>query len=170
MDKHINTRPLKWSRARFGDLLPSRAKEQFDDCSVDQLFQPDVLITRQYFDELRSSRLGSIERLMLAVLRDAIDCLQRYLGARDVKGRKALSEAEQWIWERDADGVFSFVNICEVLGYHPAYLRRGLRLWKEQQIATKAVVGRRLRLRRPSARRSTRIPPSLRFKRVSSGT
>ena len=37
--------------------------------------------------------------------------------------------------EDDRDWLFSFTNICEVLGFDPQYVRRGLMRWKETKLA-----------------------------------
>ena len=63
---------------------------------------------------------------MLAVLQDAVECFQKYVRAQDGKGKTRFREVEDWIMEEDSNEVFSFENICEVLGIDPRYLRRGL--------------------------------------------
>jgi hypothetical protein len=35
--------------------------------------------------------------------------------------------------EDDGDWLFSFANICDILGLSPAYIRAGLLRWKERQ-------------------------------------
>ena len=103
---------------------------------VSSLFQPDTLLPAQYLETFR--RKGHLEpekRLMLAVLEDAIACFQKYLFARDGKGRVLFREAEEWIMEEGSDWLFSFENVCEVLGFHPQYVRQGLVRWKERKLA-----------------------------------
>lgn len=69
---------------------------------------------------------------MLAVLDDAIECFQKYAGARARKRGRLFLEAEQWILERDGAWPFSFENICDVLNLDPSYIRRGL--MQQQQL------------------------------------
>ena len=98
------------------------------------LFQPDTLLSTQYFDNLRRKTLLEPEkRLMLAVLEDAIHCFQDNLFAEAVGKKKLFEEVEQWILERDGDWIFSFDNVCEALGFTPDYVRQGLLRWKEKQ-------------------------------------
>src|SRR5947207_3430942 len=52
-------------------------------------------------------------------------------GAQDPRGRQLFHEAEEWIEDADQSWLFSFQNICDVLGLDADYLRRGLRVWKE---------------------------------------
>lgn len=103
---------------------------------VASLFQPDILLPAQYFETFRrKAPLEPEKRLMLAVLEDAIACFQKYLFARDTKGRSLFREAEEWILEEGSNWLFSFENICEVLGFSPKYVRRGLLEWKERKLA-----------------------------------
>ena len=84
---------------------------------VASLFQPDTLIPAQYLETFRrKSHLESEKRLMLAVLEDAIACFQKYLFARDGRGRTMFREAEEWILAQESDWLFSFENICEEIG------------------------------------------------------
>lgn len=71
------------------------------------------------------------EALMLAVLKSAMEDLEKYVHARDRKGKLLFSQAEEWLLERDSDLLFSFESICEVLRVQPDYLRKGLLRWKE---------------------------------------
>jgi hypothetical protein len=105
---------------------------------VASLFQPDTLLPAQYFETFRrKAHLEPEKRLMLAVLEDAIACFQKYIFARDGRGRTIFREAEEWILEKDSDWLFSFENICEVLGFNPQYVREGLTRWKEAKLAAR---------------------------------
>ena len=75
---------------------------------------------------------------MLAVLEDAVACFQKYVHARDNKGKALFREAEEWILEENSDWIFSFESICETLGIDPSYLREGVIKWKEKQLKPKA--------------------------------
>lgn len=103
---------------------------------VTSLFQPDTLLPAQYFDTFRrKAQLEPEKRLMLAVLEDAIACFQKYAAARDGKSKAMFRDAEAWIVEENRDWLFSFDNICEVLGMDPRYVRQGLLRWKEAKLA-----------------------------------
>ena len=98
---------------------------------VQELFQPDTLLPSQYFDRLRSrASVDGERRLMVAILEDAVDVYRKQLGARDRKRRQLFEDAEAWIESADRSWIFSFENICDVLGIDASYLRKGLRLWK----------------------------------------
>jgi hypothetical protein len=78
------------------------------------------------------------EKLMLAVLDDAIACFQKYAFARDRKGKVLFQEAEEWVQATNHDWPFSFVNVCEILGFAPDYLRQGLGQWKTAKLKSRA--------------------------------
>ena len=103
---------------------------------VASLFQPDDLLPAQYFETFRRKTNSEPEkRFMLAILEDAIDCFQKYIFADDSRRKAIFHEAEDWILEENSDWIFSFENICEVLGFNPGYVRQGLLRWKEMKLA-----------------------------------
>jgi hypothetical protein len=98
---------------------------------VTSLFQPDTLLPDQYLDTFRRKlHLEPEKKLMLAILEDAIACYQKYLFARDSKGKALFEEAAEWVEEVNGSGVFAFDSVCETLGLNPDYLRRGMTEWK----------------------------------------
>jgi hypothetical protein len=106
---------------------------------VTSLFQPDTLMPEQYLETFRRKlHLEPEKKLLLAVLEDAIACFQKYVFARDGKGKVLFQEAEEWILEEDSDWLFSFANLCEMLGFEPSYLRAGLVGWKAQKLESHA--------------------------------
>ena len=92
-----------------------------------KLFEPDALMPEQYFAGLGKEAGATNERgLMLAILRDAVECYQKYALARDPQGEDLHREASEWIFSNDREWPFSFENICDVLDIDPLYLREGL--------------------------------------------
>ena|SRR3990172_6529413 len=103
-----------------------------------QLFQPDVLLPAQFFASMRKRVPREPEyRLIVAVLQDAIECFQKHLFARDQKMWQLHEDAREWIASDDRSWPYSFVSICEVLNLSPAYIRRGLEQWRENQVAAR---------------------------------
>ena len=102
-------------------LIDKRALSDPADCEdIERLF--------------KKTRREKEEALMLAVLEDAIECFQKYVFARNERGKRSFQEAEAWILEKNSDWLFSFHSICEVLELSPDYLRQGLLRWKEAKI------------------------------------
>jgi hypothetical protein len=95
---------------------------------------PDVLTPGQYYDSIRAddASVRPVKRLMLALLEDAMRCYQTYANSRSRAHRRLFIEAEAWLMDRRADGVFSFTTVCETLGIDPTCLCEGLRRWRLQ--------------------------------------
>jgi hypothetical protein len=102
------------------------------------------------------------ERLMLAVLENAVECFQNYVLARKPSGKQLFREAEEWFLDKENEALYSFENICETLGLHPDPTRKGLMVWKQARIKTSSVQGQpqgrqklvKSRVMRPSVRLS----------------
>ena len=92
---------------------------------VSNLYTPDFVLAEQFFDPRRAGLDGE-RSLMLAVLRDAVECYQKFALARDPRGRFEFDEARRWIESSERDWPYSFENICDVLDIDPIYLREGL--------------------------------------------
>lgn len=103
---------------------------------VSSLFQPDTLLPDQYLETFRrKAHLEPEKRLMLVILEDAIACFQKYLFARDGKGKALFREAEEWVMEEGSHWLFSFENICELLELEPGYVRQGLVRWRQKKLS-----------------------------------
>lgn len=93
------------------------------------LISNDVGAQQRYFDVFRRSEpLEPEKALLLAVLEDAVHCYRKYATARDRSGKEYFREAEEWIMGGGDGWIFSFENVCDLLGLDPQYVRRGLSL------------------------------------------
>ena len=87
----------------------------------------DALTAQQYADSFRrSEHLEPEKALLVAILDDAIHQYRKYKNARDTAGKERFRETEEWIKSEDNDWIFSFNNICELLGLNPDYVRHTL--------------------------------------------
>lgn len=108
---------------------------------VGQLFVPDSILPSQYFDRVaRRTDYDGERRLMVAVLEDAVDVYRKLAGAPDARRQQLFRDSEEWIESNDRNWIFSFQNICDVLGIEAEYLRRGLRTIKAQALTRGEVV------------------------------
>jgi hypothetical protein len=104
---------------------------------------------------------------LLAILEDAVACFQKYLFARDSKGKAQFRDTEDWFFQGSDLGIFSFDTVCETVGLEPNYVRRGMAHWKKQRLVPQTQVQiislrpPRDKLRRTPAR-SGRPKPRLR--------
>src|SRR5215468_259537 len=64
--------------------------------------------------------------LMLAVLEDAVRCIEEGRRRRTFQARRLAAEAEAWVRCNRRDWPFSFVNICDVLGFDADAFRKRL--------------------------------------------
>ncbi len=112
---------------------------------------PDVVLPDQFFADGAFGLPDSPEkRLMFAVLLDAISQLRQRQSTRAI-------EAEQWIRDEHDENVFSFANVCGVLGFEPRSLADGL-------LAENSPITRRAPLRHPRTSR-LRVTPRRRGQR-----
>ncbi|HEY7319958.1 MAG TPA: hypothetical protein VIE89_20500 [Candidatus Binatia bacterium] len=119
------------------------------------------LIESVYKKNLREGE----ERLMLAVLENAVEYFQKYVLARKPSGKQRFQEAEDWFMETDGEGLFSFENICETLGLHPGHIRKGLMVWKEARLKMSSAESHATS--RPKLARSRVTRPSIRLSKTA---
>ena len=98
------------------------------------------------------------EGLVVAVLEHAVGIFQRYALAPDRAGHRLFAEIDAWFASDDTDYPFAFVSICDVLGLDPAYVRSGLRQWRESRQPGLHAVSRLRAVPAPSALRPPRGP------------
>jgi hypothetical protein len=84
--------------------------------------------------------------LMLAVLEDAVRCIEEGRRRRLFCARRLAAEAEAWVRCEQRDWPFSFVNICEALGFDPDAVR-GRLLTSARDAAHRSRTRVRLRVR-----------------------
>ena len=92
----------------------------------DPVSQIDIILPSQYFGALGTSGRSSEQRLMLAVLVDAINVLQAQRVGKARK-RRAFAEAAKWVDTAGTDSPFSFDTICDALEIDSEVLRSRLR-------------------------------------------
>ena len=76
---------------------------------------------------------------LIAVLKDAIRCYQRYASSGTRRGRRLFCEVEIWLTQPDAHASISFEYICDVLGVDPDSIRRTLKRWRGESSTGRAV-------------------------------
>ena len=93
---------------------------------IDTLSQIDIILPTQYFGALGSVGLSSEQRLMLAVLVDAINVLQGWQRLGSARKRRAFAEAAQWVNTAGTHYPFSFDSVCDALEIDSDVLRSRL--------------------------------------------
>ena len=110
------------------------------------LFRPDYFRPSQWRDQHRGENGDDapIKRLMLAMLEDALRdatgarssvkvrrwnalrsprAIARAGARRSQRARALRRDALKWVFDTDAEGVFSFVSVCDTLGIDAERLR-----------------------------------------------
>src|ERR1700682_2201460 len=76
---------------------------------------PALILPSQFFELVGKCRFTSEQRLMLAVLADAINILQDWRSSLSVRKRRLFVEAARWVMTREKNFPFSFDNVCDAL-------------------------------------------------------
>jgi hypothetical protein len=96
----------------------------------------DNTVSEQYVSTVRrSERVEPEFSLLRAILEDAVHCYRKYQSAQNRTGRESFREVEAWIMSSHSDWIFSFENVCELLGLDPMFVRHKLR-GREEDAAT----------------------------------
>ena len=89
--------------------------------------EPEAVLPAQVSGGARwDADMSGPRALMLAVLEDAVRCIEEGRWQRRFRTRRLAAEAQAWVWCDRADWPFSFVNICEVLGFDVDAMRAHL--------------------------------------------
>jgi hypothetical protein len=94
--------------------------------ATDSMAFTDIILPSQFFSVMGGGGLCSEQRLMLAVLVDAINILQGWHRLGSARKRRAFAEAGQWVSTRGTGYPFSFDSVCDALGIDPEMLRERL--------------------------------------------
>jgi hypothetical protein len=92
----------------------------------DSLGLTDVILPSQFFGAMGGGGLCSEQRLMLAVLVDAINILQGWNRMGSARKRRAFAEAAQWVTMKGTNYPFSFDSVCDALNIDSEMLRQRL--------------------------------------------
>jgi hypothetical protein len=90
------------------------------------LSSPDALTPAQYYP---APAANPYQRLLIAILEDAIRCYQSNFAVRNGPRRILFRETEEWVFDSDGAAFLSCSRVCESLGVNSVQLRRFLREW-----------------------------------------
>jgi hypothetical protein len=88
---------------------------------------PGHLTPAQYYPAPAAS---PCQRLLLAILEDAIHCFQRNFAVRTGPRAVLFRETKEWLFDPDGTAFLSCSMVCESLGINSVQLRRYLREWQ----------------------------------------
>jgi hypothetical protein len=98
---------------------------------LEEIIGTDLILPCQYYDVSGGHRLTGEQRLMLALLTDAINVYQKGALSRMTNARRLYVDAEQWILaDKTVGSALSFNTVCEAIGINAPVLRRRIIDWK----------------------------------------
>ena len=114
-------------------LLMSDGFQLSSDTAVERFVGLNQILPSQYFDVSGGHRLTGEQRLMLALLADAINVYQQGVLSRNTRKRLLFIDAERWIMSaQKCPHAFGFDTVCDALGINPGVLRRRMLTWKHE--------------------------------------
>ena len=125
--------------------MSSLIARQFDTIAL-----ADVILPVQFYQSMGRRGLSSEQRLMLAVLADAINIVQNSRMRHGPRAGQLCSEAQRWIFSTRDDGIFSFEHVCDALSLNASSLRRRLAAMQRESATGARIVPSRLRLKESS--------------------
>jgi hypothetical protein len=103
------------------------------DTAVERLVGLNQVLPCQYYDVSGGHRLTGEQRLMLALLADAINVYQQGVLSRNTRKRLLFIDAERWITAGAKNHhALGFDSVCDALGIDPGMLRRRMLAWKHE--------------------------------------
>jgi hypothetical protein len=91
--------------------------------------ETDVILPVQFFTRLqRRTAWSGEQRLMAALLGDALSLCSPTPRPATAKRNQAQREAMRWLRSNDRSWTFSFLHVCETLDFDPVTIRRGVPL------------------------------------------
>jgi hypothetical protein len=89
--------------------------------------EPDTLLPVQYNEFMRRrSALEGEQKLMFAVLEDAVECYLKHMNAKSRERRLLFYEVQNWMNAKNRVGLFSYQTLCESLRVDAKALRTAL--------------------------------------------
>ncbi len=111
---------------------------------------PDIILRSQFFELMGTRSLSSEQRLMLAVLADAINIVQDSYHSASQRKRGPFMEAWSWIFARGVRCPLSFDSVCDALAIDAEALRNRIRSIASSDPALSHYAPLRLRLKEAS--------------------
>jgi hypothetical protein len=100
---------------------------------MNQVRLDDQDAVRRWTKEVRNVEVEPAQRLMLAVLQEAVLTLIVSPPQRSMQARRQVQEAARWVRSSSRAHPFTFLSICEALGLDDDYLRRAISEWRRSE-------------------------------------
>jgi hypothetical protein len=90
------------------------------------LLKMDTILPEQFFSLREQCGWSGEQRLMAAILVDALAVYCRTAGPGTADAGRVLRQTQNWLNSNDRKSTCSFLRVCEVLGLEPDAVRRHL--------------------------------------------
>lgn len=118
--------------ARYTTLSPAL----YDLRATNSVLQPAFVLPVQFYNRpSQTDASHGPSALMLAILEDAMSCVQRQFTSTKKRNQRLAREAESWIFDNDSSWPFSCANICSTLDIDIAYLRLQVKKLRQRHLA-----------------------------------
>ena len=104
--------------------MRSNSREASEDAPLSPL--PDTILPSQFFESAGSQTFSSEQRLVLAVLIDAINVLGDSRVSPNRRKRDSFNEASSWVFADGITSPLSFDHVCDAISVDAESLRRRL--------------------------------------------
>ena len=122
-----------------------------------ELLRPHVILPAQHFNP--PQKHAPEQELMMAVLEDAVRCIEKYRFPTDGRGRRIFLAAQQWLLTSEPHWPYSFECICAALDIDAGAVLHRLRLAPQRPASS---VAGAIPARRVGAPRRTGTTPTAR--------
>lgn len=119
----VQVRDYRAAANIVGSTMPTEVDHYLSGVPL-SLLQPNVILPAQHFGGRRP--LAPEHRLMIAVLQDAIWCLEKHRFATNRLGRSLFEDVSKWIAAHETTWPYSFESICDYLNLDADSVRRRL--------------------------------------------
>jgi len=128
-----------------------------DQVSEEFAFPAGAVLPVQFYSARRgTASVEPLQRLMVAMLVDAVRCFQTKFAARQPARRQEFAEVRSWLFSDEENGMFSFKAVCDALEVNPEALRKSLVGWEERRLSGEKPGRMIRRLAAPTAKRISR--------------
>ena len=105
----------------------------------------DIILPEQFFSLREQRGWTGEQRLMAAILVDALAVYSRPAAPVTADRARVLRQTQRWLLSNDRTSTCSFLRVCEVLGLEPDAVRRHLQEGGEEAKEVRRLVFSRLK-------------------------
>ena len=110
-----------------------------------RVLEMDTILPEQFFSLREQRGWTGEQRLMAAILVDALAVYSRTAAPGSLDAGRVLRQTQRWLLSNDRTSTCSFLRVCEVLGLEPDAVRRHLHEGGEEALRGRKLAFSRLK-------------------------